>query len=578
MPFARCMKRWLAVVSSSILMLAGCGPGVIGSGTGGHVVSTDPTDGATGVPPDTTISITFSSAAAPDSIDGDVGPTIDFDLVWSADGKTVTITPANPLEPDTEYTVTITDVGFTDGSRLAEPHTLRFTVGGGDGDGDGDGHGAGCTPMECPFVDPATSTMAVVCTTPTPCSTNVSRTDPLIVEFTIPFDLNDLGADILSETGQSFDVDVSQSEDGTMLVITPTAPLLENHTYAIVIDYVGDTEGNRTGIDGFYCFSTGAELNCPSPPECQEHDATDGGVRSFTDFDYSRPFADQSIWNTPIGDDPEIDPDSDVMIARFVQVHDTQGGIDISVRHDSVPVYIADADTPRVTVTLTDVYAIADEITNVPLPDEALPDCGFDTLLGAYDPETGIFYEFWRARKLDDGSWQAASGNSIDASSGSGIYPGNGVDSSDGIRASGYSLLGGMIWPHELQAGVIDHAIAFYYFPTRTGGPVPPAVASDGAVDDPAALPIGAHLQLDPDLDLDALGLDPWERTIAEALQVYGMFCADTGGGIGLSMLHAYSFEGNPYDGLLPEEVITEGDVLLNKLPPDQFHVLSPRE
>jgi hypothetical protein len=418
--------------------------------------------------------------------------------------------------------------------------------------------------------------MAVLCTTPTPCSTNVSTTDPLMIEFTLPIDLGNLGADILSETGQSFDLAISLSDDGRTLIATPTAPLLDDHSYAIAIDYVGDTEGNRTTIGQEYCFSTGPDLHCPSAPECQDHDATDNGVQAMADFDYGRPFADDSIWNVPIGDDPQIDPDSDALIARFAEVHDAQGGIDIAIRHDSVPLYIADADTPRVTVTLTDIYAIAPEITDVPLPNEALPDCGFDTLLAAFDPDTGTIYEFWRAQRNDDGTWQAAIGNTMDAVTSSGIYPGNGVDSSDGIRASGFSLLAGLIWPHELEAGLIDHAIAFIYFPTRTGGPVLPAVASDGAVDDPAALPMGAHLQLDPELDLDTLGLDPWERTIAQALQVYGMYLSDTGGGIGLSMLHAYSFQGNPYEGLLPEAAITEGGVFLSKLPPESFRVLAP--
>jgi hypothetical protein len=298
-------------------------------------------------------------------------------------------------------------------------------------------------------------------------------------------------------------------------------------------------------------------------------------VAALADFAYGRPFGDDSVFNTPIGDNPEIDPDSDAMIARFVEVFNAQGGIDISVRHDSVPVYISDASTPRVSVELTDVHATADSLDNVPLAPEVLPDCGFDTLLAAFDPDTGTLYEFWRAVKNEDGTWRASTGATIDATTGSGIFPGDG-EVSEAVRASGFALAAGMIWPHELEAGAIEHAIVFVYFPTRSGGPVAPAVASDGAVDDPAALPMGAHLQLDPDLDLDALDLDPWERTIAVALQVYGMYLGDTGGGIGLSMLHAYSFEGNPYEGLLPDEVITEGDIFLTKLPPDSFRVLSP--
>ena len=599
-------KLWsLAVIPFGCTLITGCG-GEGGGGGGGDsgaldadevIADTSPADGATGVSADAVITITFDKPAVPGTEDGGVfvGDTeIDFEVSWSDEDTVLTVTPAAPWQEETTYTVRLTALTFTDGTRLGSPYTFTFTAGGDDRECQSDAEcdegeecsidgqcvpqvpeGHGCTPMTCPFVTD-TETMAVLCTTPLPCATNVSTTDTMTIEFTQPFDFNDLGADLLSETGQSSDLALSQSEDQTQLIIKPNEPLLDDHTYAFVIDYVGDLEGNRTQIGQEFCFSTGPELNCPSAPECQAHDATDGGVPAVADFEYWRPFADESIWNTPISDSPTIDPDSGQMIARFAEVHDAQGGIDIAIRHDAVPVYIADDSTPRVTVTLTDVFAIAPEIEDVPLPDEALADCGFDTLLGAYDPRTSIFCEFWRAKKLDDGSWQAAAGNTIDAPSSSGIYPGNGVDSTEGIRASGFSLLAGMIWPHELEAGVIDHAIAFVYFPTRSGGPVAPAVASDGPVDDPAALPIGARLQLDPDLDLDGLGLDPWERTIAQALQVYGMYCADTGGGIGLSMLHAYSFEGNPYDGLLPDEAITEGGVFLDKLPPESFRVLSP--
>ncbi|UCG15251.1 MAG: Ig-like domain-containing protein [Phycisphaerales bacterium] len=577
-----CAVRWWFVMA--LLAMGACDGGGGGPGDGGPVVGdeaiagTSPSDNATGVSTETDITITFATAAIPGTEDGGIEPAVDFDTAWSPDNTTLTVSLFAPLESGTTYTVTLTALSFADGTRLGAPYSFSFTVGQADDEPDnGDEPVGDCTPMTCPFVD-STATMAVLCTTPTPCSTNVSTTDALVVEFTQPFDLNDLGADILSETGQSFDVAISQSTDGTTLVATPTTPLLDDHTYAIVIDFVSDLQGNRTEIDQTFCFSTGATLNCPSAPECQDHDATDGGVSPAADFDYGRPFADDSVFNTPIGDNPEIDPDSPTLIAGFTDVYNTQGGIVVSVRQDAVPVYIADENTPRVTVELTDVFATADTIENVPLPPEALPDCGFDTLLSAFDPATGIYYEFWRGVKNDDGTWQASTGNTIDAATASGIYPGNGVDSSDGIRASGFSLLAGMIWPHELDAGVIDHAIVFYYFPTRSGGPVAPAVASDGAVDDPSALPMGSHLQLDPDLDLDALDLEPWERTIAVALQTYGMILGDTGSGIGLAMLHAYSFQGNPYDGLLPDDVITEGVVFFDKLPPDRFRVLRPPE
>ena len=594
----------LAVIPFGFTLLAGCdGGGGGGGGADGGTVDADevivdasPADGAAGVSADAVIAITFDRPAVPGTEDGGVfvGETeVDFEVSFSADNTVLTATPAAPWQEGTTYTVRLTALTFTDGTRLRSPYVFTFTAGG-DGrecqseaecdegeecseDGqcvaetpDGDG----CTPMTCPFVT-ATETMAVRCTTPLPCATNVSTTDTMTIEFTQPFDLNDLGADLLSETGQSFDVTISQSNDQTQLIIALSEPLLENHSYAFVIEYVSDLEGSRTQLGEEFCFSTGDELNCPSAPECADHDATDGGVSAVADFGYGRPFGDESVFNTPIGDNPQIDPDSEAMMARFAEVFDAQGGIDISVRHDSVPVYIADESTRRVSVELTDVHATVGGIDDVPLPPEALPDCGFDTLLAAFDPETGTFYEFWRAVQNEDGTWRASTGNTIDAGAGSGIYPGDGQES-EGVRASGFSLAAGLIWPHELESGLIEHALVFVFFPTRIGGPVAPAVASDGSVDDPAALPMGAHLQLDPDLDLDALDLEPWERTIAVALQTYGMYLGDTGSGIALSMLHAYSFGGNPYEGLLPEEAITEGDIFLTKLPPESFRVLSP--
>ena len=89
---------------------------------------------------------------------------------------------------------------------------------------------------------------------------------------------------------------------------------------------------------------------------------------------------------------------------------------------------------------------------------------------------------------------------------------------------------------------------------------------------------MGTRIQLDPELDLDTLDLDDWERTIAVALQEYGMYLGDTAGGINVALLNAYSFQGNPYEGLLPEELITEGGLLLSAFPPDRFRVIKPPE
>jgi hypothetical protein len=92
-----------------------------------------------------------------------------------------------------------------------------------------------------------------------------------------------------------------------------------------------------------------------------------------------------------------------------------------------------------------------------------------------------------------------------------------------------------------LQAGEIDHALAFMYPYTRSGGPVLPATESDGKTESPAAIPEGARLQLDPSLDLSRAALAPYERTIARALQRYGMYLIDSGGGVAMRAQHPQS-------------------------------------
>ena len=68
-----------------------------------------------------------------------------------------------------------------------------------------------------------------------------------------------------------------------------------------------------------------------------------------------------------------------------------------------------------------------------------------------------------------------------------------------------------------------------------------PATASDGKGSGPGTIPEGAHIQLDPSLDLATLGLNAWQTVIARALQTYGMFVGDTGGTVGLSAVNAGS-------------------------------------
>jgi hypothetical protein len=287
-----------------------------------------------------------------------------------------------------------------------------------------------------------------------------------------------------------------------------------------------------------------------------------------------RLFAASSPFNQAIPTNPELDPRS----ADYVNLMNRskrEKGFILSVTDWTVPVYFAKPDTTRHDVRIFGqppgahydrafVHDVARVMRGVPIPDNAKPDPQEDAHLTVIDPANGCEYDLYGAEKTANG-WTAKWANATTTPA-SGIYP-YGLSS----RATGFSPLAGMIWPSELRAGHIDHALMFAFPYTKSGGPVSPATASDGKTNLANALPQGARVQLDPTLDLSKLKLNSYERTIAEALQRYGMFLGDTGGALALYAVSPQSFNTNPYAGVLPNDPY----VLLNKIPVNKFRVLN---
>jgi hypothetical protein len=175
-------------------------------------------------------------------------------------------------------------------------------------------------------------------------------------------------------------------------------------------------------------------------------------------------------------------------------------------------------------------------------------------------------HDFYEARRDASGRWVAGWQNSIRLSS-DGVYP------KWSARGSGFGLLGGVIFPAELRQGEIRHALLFSFPYTKAGAPTRPATESDGTTDSSLAIPMGTRVRLDPTLDLNTLTLTPYERTIAIALQRYGMILGDTGGGISLYAVHPQSYKTDIYAGLLPE---TDPYARLPGIPVDRLQVLQP--
>lgn len=276
-------------------------------------------------------------------------------------------------------------------------------------------------------------------------------------------------------------------------------------------------------------------------------------------------YSDESPFNTKIPVDPALDQASDTMIQALQEAGGYENKIVVAIRSWSVALFFANETTPRYDVTLTAPWSTFKKFLNVPIPDGAVPDPEDDGQLAIIDLSEGYEYDFWQARRTGTG-WSAAWGNRIKLNS-KGIYA-RGLSA----RGSGFALLAGLITPDELESGRIDHALCFSFPYPKTGGPVSPATESDGTSRAPGAIPEGARLQLDPDLELDLLDLTPAEKMIARALQEYGMILVDNGGGVELEAVNPIGYDSDPYSTYF--HIDEEGLAYITSIPLNRFRVL----
>ncbi|MDA1371638.1 MAG: hypothetical protein O2971_12880 [Proteobacteria bacterium] len=275
-------------------------------------------------------------------------------------------------------------------------------------------------------------------------------------------------------------------------------------------------------------------------------------------------YAAESFFNTPLPDDVAVDADSDMLMQGLIQ----SGQFVVQVGQFSATVFFADNSTPVFDVSLPcgEFWELGiNQINSVPIPPWAVPsndvdgdenppvgcdeESGQDNFMVILDLENRCEYDLWQTRQ-ESSNWVASFGTAF-TMDGPGVHP-NGMSS----RGSGLAFLGGVIWPSEIASGVINHPLAFSYEFPKAGGPVAPATDSDGISTEAFALPEGARIQLDPALDLDSLSLTDYERTIAKAMQDYGLILVDRGGvgPIGLYAIDSASATANPYSNSWGED------------------------
>jgi hypothetical protein len=280
----------------------------------------------------------------------------------------------------------------------------------------------------------------------------------------------------------------------------------------------------------------------------------------------------------PIEADPAIDPNSSLYVERMTSVAQNNGFVMV-LNEYAAPIYYADASTPRYDVLL-DLYGLSSYcgkqyLLNVPIPDWAEADPGSDKHMVVVDRENGCVFDFWGYNNNlgvpQPNAWWASA---IDTES-DGIYH----TTVGAGNAANLSFANAAVWPDEMEAGEINHALVFGYDASsiRLGDPVAPAEHNDGSSEADYAIPEAAHIQLDPTLDLETLGLEPYEKVIARALQVYGMYLVDgSGGPIAIHAVSGQSAATNPWDGVVPNA--DANSISLRNIPAEHFRVLQMPE
>jgi hypothetical protein len=269
-------------------------------------------------------------------------------------------------------------------------------------------------------------------------------------------------------------------------------------------------------------------------------------------------FASSSFWNEPVPANAAVDPHSDEIMASFYALisaeQKTKAGPWIDTTSYSVPIYTVAAGQPTVSVKLSGISdaPLSAAWREVPLPSGAQPASGTDGDLVVWQPSTNRLWEFWRLTHGTNG-WLASWGGAMqNVSSDTGVYgpeAWTGAQTWWGISASSLSLVGGLISLEDLQLGQINHALAMAIPVVRAGTYAYPAQRTDGKATSPLSLPEGAHLRLNPSLNLAALHLPRLTLLLAEAAQRYGIFVTDSSATASLFAQDPIPMGTNPYTG-----------------------------
>ncbi|MFH6784302.1 MULTISPECIES: hypothetical protein [Methylobacterium] len=256
----------------------------------------------------------------------------------------------------------------------------------------------------------------------------------------------------------------------------------------------------------------------------------------------AQPFASTSIWNTPLGRGAEFQSGTDAETALLRnQNAGGPAGAFAWIGGHAFGIYRQGPDDP------VRPWTYRGRPPTVPWPHGGSPGGGRFSMrtppgiafMGGggdghavlVDEEGRYAYEMWRAAADPGGQTYSAHYIIRTDLRGSGIAARTGT--SEGVRAFGGSLIGGLVRRAELDRGEIRHAIAMaastsQASPNRIVWPAS-TTDNDGRNGHTGVIPMGALFAIPPQVDLDRLGLKTREgRALARAFQEFGGYITDT--------------------------------------------------
>jgi hypothetical protein len=284
-----------------------------------------------------------------------------------------------------------------------------------------------------------------------------------------------------------------------------------------------------------------------------------------------KPFHPHAFWNQAIPGDATVRSDSATLITNILD-NGGEGPADTNIdginNGWSCPIYLGSSSSTHVRV-----YDDTNPSKYIDMPKEPTwhPAADDDHKYMAIEQDTGYVYSVWDLRYRDLGAgagfqWYSGWGSFGaykygplgDSYTGHLAQPSNG---GWGGRATSWPYLGGLILPGEMEAGVIEHALAFIV-PGQVCRPSVykfPAKATDGYSEDGASsIQEGMRVRLNPAYDIT--GYTAAQQVVLQCMKTYGMWLGDTGSLNGVNARMFMNGDGSGTDSTNWTGLLSPGD------------------